>query len=81
MARFVLRQFFVQGELKFESADRGPPGAMEPDINSFPDKQISFTQERWFEVGNLGFPFVLISFFFITPNFEPLLSGPAGMQN
>ncbi|XWS14778.1 hypothetical protein CRYUN_Cryun35bG0037600 [Craigia yunnanensis] len=35
------------GEHKFESADRGVPGAMAPYINSFPDQQTSFTQERW----------------------------------
>ncbi|XP_022768677.1 acyl-CoA-binding domain-containing protein 3-like isoform X2 [Durio zibethinus] len=34
------------GEHKFGSTDRGVPGAMAPDINSFPDRQTSFTQER-----------------------------------
>ncbi|XP_022717588.1 acyl-CoA-binding domain-containing protein 3-like isoform X2 [Durio zibethinus] len=34
------------GEHKFESADPGVPGAMSPEINSFPGQQTSFTQER-----------------------------------
>ncbi|XVF39831.1 hypothetical protein PTKIN_Ptkin01aG0063700 [Pterospermum kingtungense] len=34
------------GENKLDSADRGVPGAMAPNINPFPDQQISFTQER-----------------------------------
>ncbi|XWS24141.1 hypothetical protein CRYUN_Cryun28dG0075000 [Craigia yunnanensis] len=34
------------GEHKFESADQGVPGAMAPDINSFPDEQTSFMLER-----------------------------------
>ena len=68
LVNFILTQFFVQGVHKLESADRGVPGAMAPDINSFPDQQTSFTQERWFDFGNLGFSFVLISLF-IAPKF------------
>ncbi|XVE95006.1 hypothetical protein REPUB_Repub02eG0059300 [Reevesia pubescens] len=34
------------GEHKSESADRGVPGAMAPDINSSPYQQTSFTKER-----------------------------------
>ncbi|XWS21273.1 hypothetical protein CRYUN_Cryun30bG0041700 [Craigia yunnanensis] len=34
------------GELKFESADPKIPGAMAPHINSFPDQENIFTQER-----------------------------------
>ncbi|XVE55789.1 hypothetical protein DITRI_Ditri03aG0185300 [Diplodiscus trichospermus] len=42
------------GEHKFESADRGVPGAMASDINSFPDQQTSFTQERNAELNSTG---------------------------
>ncbi|XWS25537.1 hypothetical protein CRYUN_Cryun27aG0076600 [Craigia yunnanensis] len=35
----------TDGEHKFEPADPGIPGAMAPDINSFPEQQNIFTQE------------------------------------
>ena len=57
---FILTRFFLQGELKFESADPKIPGAMAPDINSFPDQEKIFTQERWFDVGYLRFSFMLM---------------------
>ncbi|KAE8725747.1 Detected protein of unknown function [Hibiscus syriacus] len=34
------------GERNFRSADEGVPGSIAPDINSFPDKQATFTHER-----------------------------------